>query len=160
MTLLWHRDEAIGICIFAAPAAGLKPRARYFGMRSNLTGDALAALTGQLWVLARVVIHPTWRGAGIAPAFVRRACALCPVPWIEALAAMGHVNPFFERAGFVRAGVARKATAGREPVYYVFDNRLLRRSDAVPLDSPVPDALPPSCTAEATRIGRSARSWQ
>jgi hypothetical protein len=57
---------------------------------------------------------------------------------------MGHVNPFFERAGFVRVGVVRKRPGGRaagaycanrvsaateaksrfsEPVYYVFDNR-------------------------------------
>ena len=59
---------------------------------------------------------------------------------------MGHANPFFERAGFTRVGVVRKANRGRygsqfgtrgatctretaeksrfsEPVYYVFDNR-------------------------------------
>jgi GNAT superfamily N-acetyltransferase len=109
---------------------------------------ALAALNRQLWLLARVVLHPTYRGAGIAAAFVRRACQTCPVPWIETLTAMGRVNPFFERAGFTRVGVVRKQ--GRrewdvyggmygsrarvsaetwaksrfsEPVYYVFDNR-------------------------------------
>jgi hypothetical protein len=60
---------------------------------------------------------------------------------------MGHANPFFERAGFIRVGVirrsqtakryggqfaARQSTCTREtaeksrysePVYYVFDNR-------------------------------------
>ena len=40
---------------------------------------------------------------------MRRACELCPVDWIETLSAMGQVNPFFERAGFVRVGVIRKA---------------------------------------------------
>ena len=95
------------------------------------------------------MLHPTYRGAGVAAAFVRRACATCPVPWIETLSAMGHVNPFFERAGFVRVGVVRKSArggagdayaAGRvtaataaksrfsEPVYYVFDNRRNGRS--------------------------------
>src|SRR5437868_6687814 len=100
----------------------------------------------QLWLLSRVVLHPTYRGAGIAAAFLRRACQTCPVPWIETLSAMGRVNPFFERAGFVRVGVVQKdgrsrgrngAYAGRrqpsaestaksrfsEPVYYVLDNR-------------------------------------
>jgi N-acetylglutamate synthase-like GNAT family acetyltransferase len=103
-------------------------------------------LNQQLWLLSRVVMHPTYRGAGIAAAFVRRACQICPVPWIETLTAMGRVNPFFERAGFVRVGVIRKDQRSRaghgayaggrrlsaetlaksrfsEPVYYVFDNR-------------------------------------
>jgi GNAT superfamily N-acetyltransferase len=99
----------------------------------------------RLWLLARVVLHPTYRGAGIAAAFVRRACETCPVPWIETLSAMGQVNPFFERAGFGRVGVIRKDGRGNaggaygrrrgvsaetaaksrfsEPVYYVFRNR-------------------------------------
>ena len=108
---------------------------------------ALAALNRQLWLLSRVVLHPTYRGAGIASSFERRACATCPVNWIETLTAMGCVNPFFERAGFVRVGVIRKEPRQRgdygaiygskarvsaetraksrfsEPVYYVFDNR-------------------------------------
>jgi len=101
-------------------------------------------MNGQLWLLQRVVLHPTYRGAGIAAEFVRRACELCPVDWIETLSAMGHANPFFERAGFVRVGVTRKSgrqngayAGGRvtaeteeksrhsDPVYYVFDNRKL-----------------------------------
>jgi hypothetical protein len=98
--------------------------------------------------LSRVVLHPTYRGAGLAAAFVRRACQTCPVSWIETLTAMGQANPFFERAGFVRVGVVRKGRKPRgdaaiaygkrgvrvsaetiaksrfsEPVYYVFDNR-------------------------------------
>jgi GNAT superfamily N-acetyltransferase len=120
--------EPIGICIFAAPAASLRLRNRFFGLSNAGHGDKLAALTQQLWVLSRVVLHPSYRGAGIASPFVRRACELCPVPWIEALAAMGQANPFFERAGFQRVGVIRKDVRRRgrfagEPVYYVFDNR-------------------------------------
>jgi GNAT superfamily N-acetyltransferase len=121
-------------------------RSRYFGLHNPRSREHLAALNRQLWLLSRVVLHPTYRGAGIAAAFVRRACETCPVPWIETLSAMGRVNPFFERAGFVRVGVVRKcdrkrggngAYAGRlrlsaesaaksrfsEPMYYVFDNR-------------------------------------
>jgi GNAT superfamily N-acetyltransferase len=130
------------VCVFAAPAAGLSLRARYFGLEGRRSRERLAALNRQVWVLARVVLHPTYRGAGLGAAFVRRACATCPVPWVETLTAMGHVNPFFERAGFVRVGTVRKVgrgTAGgayggrrrapaaghrfSEPVYYVFDNR-------------------------------------
>ncbi|MFL5329074.1 MAG: hypothetical protein ACJ8C4_09165 [Gemmataceae bacterium] len=104
-------------------------RSKFFGLKDAGRGPKLAALTRQLWVLARVVLHPTYRGAGIAGPFVRRACELCPVPWIEALAAMGHANPFFERAGFRRLGVIhkrmndRKSRFAGEPVYYIRDNR-------------------------------------
>ena len=143
--LLWYGREPVGICVFAAPAASLRLRTRYFGLANARSETALTALNEQLWLLARVVLHPTYRGAGIASAFVRRACETCPVPWIETLTAMGRANPFFERAGFVRVGVIRKEEGGRasgayasrkgvtaateaksrysEPVYYVFDNR-------------------------------------
>jgi hypothetical protein len=134
------------VCVFSAPAASLTLRSRYFGLHRPRSREHLAALNQQLWLLSRVVLHPTYRGAGIAAAFVRRACAACPVPWIETLTAMGRVNPFFERAGFVRVGVVRKDGRSRggqgpyagsrglsaesaaksrfsEPIYYVFDNR-------------------------------------
>jgi len=142
--LLWRGREPVGVCVFSAPAASLKLRSQYFGLKNARSAEALSALNQQLWLLSRVVLHPTYRGAGVAAAFVRRACETCPVPWIETLTAMGRVDPFFERAGFVRVGVVRKSRAGSvagayatgrvsksteaksrfsEPVYYVFDNR-------------------------------------
>lgn len=129
--LLWHGTQAIGICIFASPAASLKLRSQAFGLTKPRSRVALTALNEQLWLLQRVVIHPAYRGAGLAADFVRRCCELCPVPWIETLSAMGRINPFFERAGFVRLGTIRKdgrssaADPHRfsEPVYYLFDNR-------------------------------------
>ena len=146
VTLLWHGREPVGICVFGTPAASLSLRSRFFGLHNPRSRVGLAALNDQLWLLQRVVLHPTYRGAGVAAAFVRRACELCPADWIETLSAMGQANPFFERAGFVRVGVIRKAsgasasgaygsksvrlteeTAAKsrfsDPVYYAFDNR-------------------------------------
>ena len=149
--VLWHGAKAVGICVFGSPAASLALRSKFFGLHNPRSRVALTALNDQLWLLQRVVLHPTYRGAGIAAAFVRRACELCPVDWIETLTAMGRANPFFERAGFVRVGTITKKslltpaarrqygaygskrhrvsaeTAAKsrfsEPVYYVFDNR-------------------------------------
>jgi ABC-type ATPase with predicted acetyltransferase domain len=150
VVLLWHGREPVAICVFAAPAAGLKLRSQYFGLSNPRSETALSALNQQLWLLARVVLHPTYRGAGIAAAFVRRACESSPVQWIETLSAMGRANPFFERAGFTRVGVVNKKGSGNaakpysrarvtaatmtksrhsEPVYYVFDNRNFANSN-------------------------------
>jgi ABC-type ATPase with predicted acetyltransferase domain len=147
VVVLRYGDEPVGICVFTTPAASLTLRSQYFGLKDPRSRVALAALNEQLWLLARVVLHPTYRGAGIAAGFVREACHTCPVPWVETLTAMGHANPFFERAGFIRVGVIRRPghptryggqygargttctweTAEKsrfsEPVYYVFDNR-------------------------------------
>lgn len=140
MILLWHANRPIGICIFASPAASLTWRTKTLGLKKPRSRLGLQALNEQLWLLQRVVLHPAYRGAGIAAAFVRRACELCPVPWIETLSAMGRVNPFFEKAGFRKIGTIHHLGAGKgafprrtpsdsdrydwaEPVYFLRDNR-------------------------------------
>ncbi|MCX7665637.1 MAG: GNAT family N-acetyltransferase [Gemmataceae bacterium] len=113
MVLLWHEQEPIGICVFCTPAAALALRSRAFGLKNPRSAVALTALNEQLWLLSRVVLHPTYRGAGIASHFVKRACQTCPIPWIETLTALGHINPFFEKAGFRKIGpiIHRKSGA-------------------------------------------------
>ncbi len=153
LTLLWHGSEPVGICVFVSPPVSLAGRNRYFGRSGRWSRTALRALNTQLVMLSRVVLHPTYRGAGIATRFVRRSCELCPFPWIETLTQMGHINPFFERAGFVRVGPCGRPRGSRrahsalyggtpaswahglvsretfrksrfaQPVYYLFDNR-------------------------------------
>jgi ABC-type lipoprotein export system ATPase subunit/GNAT superfamily N-acetyltransferase len=161
--MLWHGERPIGICVFSAPAASLHWRNRWFGLRQPRSSLTLQALNAQLWLLQRIVLHPDYRGAGIAAAFVRRACQLCPVDWIETLSALGHAaGAFFEKAGFVRVGVVRHsrrgdaaAVYGRRtrlsaesrrksrfsyPIYYIFDNRRPHQREAGLQPSPL---LPP-----------------
>jgi len=49
--------------------------------------------------ISRLVIEPRFRGLGLASRLVRETMLLVNVPIIEAVAVMGWVNPFFERAG-------------------------------------------------------------
>lgn len=88
--------------MFVAPPLSLAGRNRFFGITGRWNRLRLRVLNRQVAHLSRVVLHPTYRGAGIAADFVRRSCELCPSPWIETLAEMGRINPFFEKAGFVR----------------------------------------------------------
>lgn len=153
MFLLWDEREPVGICVFISPPKCLALRNKYFGRSGRWDRTALRTMNRQIVMLSRVVLHPTYRGAGIAADFVRRCCQLCESPWVETLTQMGHHNPFFERAGFVRVGIATPRERSREshstiygrrtkngrpallteetfhksqyasPVYYVFDNR-------------------------------------
>jgi len=60
---------------------------------------AMAMLNAEVECISRVVVHPVYRGCGLAVRLVRRAIADSPAPLVEALAAMGAVHPFFEKAG-------------------------------------------------------------
>jgi hypothetical protein len=113
VTVLRHGDEPIGICVFSTPPLSLAGRNRFFGRSGKWTRLTVNAVNQQLATLSRVVLHPTYRGAGLAAPFVRTSCEMCPYPWIEALAQMGHVNPFFEKAGFVRVDVPRSKRCTR-----------------------------------------------
>jgi hypothetical protein len=121
VTVLWHGEEPIGVCVFCAPPKSLRQRTRYFGLSGRWSRWRLQSLNAQMAHLSRVVLHPTYRGAGLAADFVRASCRSCRWPWIETLAEMGRVHPFFEKAGFVRVGSSsgRRGTRGAHSALYV-----------------------------------------
>jgi ABC-type lipoprotein export system ATPase subunit/GNAT superfamily N-acetyltransferase len=114
VTLLWHGAQRIGICVFTTAPLSLAARNRFFGRSGRWSRLTVRSLNRQLVSLSRVVLHPTYRGAGLAAAFVRASCQACPFPWIETLAQMGRVNPFFEKAGFVRVDVPTRRREDRD----------------------------------------------
>jgi len=123
---LWHGDEPVGICVFTTPPLSLAGRNRFFGRSGRFDRLRLRALNHNLAMLSRVVLHPTYRGAGIGADFVRRSCELCPFPWIEALTEMGRINPFFERAGFFRVptgATVRKRVQSRKGHSSIYGGR-------------------------------------
>lgn len=120
ITTLWHHDEPIGICVFSTPPKSLRQRSRFFGLTGKWSKWKLQTLNAQMAMLSRVVLHPTYRGAGLAADFIRASCRSCPWPWIETLTEMGHFHPFFEHAGFVRVGVSstpRKTRIAHSKLY-------------------------------------------
>lgn len=82
--------------------------------------------------LSRVVLHPSYRGAGIAAEFIRASCRSCRWPWIEALAEMGHLNPFFEKAGFVRVGTTASSSRSRHQHSAIYGARHVSNTSRSP----------------------------
>jgi ABC-type ATPase with predicted acetyltransferase domain len=125
--LLWHRDEPIGICVFIAPPKALAQRHRFFGQSGRWNRTTLRTLNRQMLTLSRVVIHPTYRGAGLAHLFIRRCCEQCPVPWIETLTQLGQFHPVFERAGFVNLGTSQRPVKPSRQAHSVLYRRKQKR---------------------------------
>lgn len=77
---------------------------------------ALRHLNAEMECISRVVVHPMFRGCGLAVRLVRHALHTAETPLVEALAAMGKIHPFFARAGMRRLGIFR----GPNQYYHYF----------------------------------------
>jgi hypothetical protein len=90
-----------GVIVYTTPRPALE-------LRSVATGNAfigfdrstqLALVNKYIRCISRVIIEPRLRGLGLAVRLVHDTMPLLNVPIIEAMAVMGHINPFFEKAG-------------------------------------------------------------
>ena len=95
----------VGIIVYTMPAANLELRNIATGGRFSGFGDRrlqLQMVNKHIRCISRVIIEPRYRGLGLASMLVRETIPKIDVEIIEALAVMGTINPFFERAGMRR----------------------------------------------------------
>jgi len=94
-------DETIGVIVYTMPSPGLELRniatGNLFGGFDRAT--QLALVNKNIRCVGRVIIEPRFRGLGLASRLVHETMPEMGVPVIEAMAVMGLINPFFERAG-------------------------------------------------------------
>jgi hypothetical protein len=90
-----------GVIVYTMPVPGTELRNVALG--GILTGldrkSRLLFINKNIRTISRVIIEPRFRSLGLATRWVRETIELIDVPIIEALAVMGRVNNFFERAG-------------------------------------------------------------
>ena len=96
--------QTVGVLVESLPALSCKLRdeALHERYRNLAPRDRAAALNLELRCISRVIVHPQWRGLGLAVRLVRAALADPATIFTETLAAMGKVHPFFEKAGMTR----------------------------------------------------------
>jgi len=102
--------KTVGVIVYTMPSPAVE-------LRNVATGNLFAAfdratqlslLNKNIRCISRVIIEPRFRALGLASRLVRETMPQMNVPIIEAMAVMGLVNPFFEKAGM-------KALAAKAP---------------------------------------------
>ena len=93
-----------GVLVEARPVLNCALRGMALGGRyAGAEKDLLAVLLNEeVRTIARVVVAPQFRGIGVGTELVRQALAHAQTRYVEALAVMGRVAPFFEKAGMRR----------------------------------------------------------
>ena len=93
--------KVVGVIVYTMPSAGLELRNiatdNFFAGLGR--GTVLSLINKNIRCISRVIIEPRFRGLGLASRLVRETMPKMDVPIIEAMAVMGAVNPFFEKAG-------------------------------------------------------------
>jgi len=137
--------EALGIVVYGFSPLALHLRNVATGGRYHRDGRAL---NHDFRILRRLVIHPDVRGCGLGHWLVARTLPIVGTKYVECLAAMGAVNPVFEKAGMVRLGTAGLPTK---------QEKLRRRLAELGVDPLGPDFVEVlRANAEARSVIRSA----
>jgi hypothetical protein len=94
----------VGVIVYSMPTAGCQ-------MRTITTGNLFSGLdkstrlkliNKNIRTISRVIIEPRFRSLGLAARLVKETMPIMNVPFVEALAVMGRISPFFEKAGMTR----------------------------------------------------------
>ncbi len=97
------RQKTIGVIVYSMPSPRLELRGKvtdnFFGGFDRNT--QLELINRNIRCISRVIIAPRFRGLGLASRLVRQTMPKMNVPIIEAMAVMGQVNPFLEKAGMI-----------------------------------------------------------
>ncbi len=128
------QDQIVGVIVYVMPTLNSRIRDRVTKGHYNTVSNpaAIKRLNDDFRRIARVVVHPAWRGIGLGRLLVRETLAKAGTPYVEASAAMGAVHPFFEQAGMTRHNppeeeAYRSRYFSVRPIYYLWQKRKEKR---------------------------------
>jgi hypothetical protein len=109
-------EPIVGIIIYSLPLAGVQLRNIATGGLFTQLGSSsvnLQLINQNIRTISRVVIEPRYRALGLAYELVQKTMPMLKMAYIEALAVMGKVNPFFEKAGMLKFEAAESSKSVR-----------------------------------------------
>ena len=98
-------EPVVGVIIYAMPVINVQMRNAATGglfCKFGRNNTAMDFINANVRTIGRVVIEPRYRSLGLAHGLIEETMPLLNVPYIEALAVMGKVNPFFQKAGMMK----------------------------------------------------------
>lgn len=104
----------IGVIVYTMPSPNVEMRNictdNFFTGYSDRSFQ-MQLINRSVRCISRVIIDPRFRGLGLASRLVGETIEFEPFPLIEAMAVMGHVNPFFVKAGMNKCEMGLTALA-------------------------------------------------
>ena len=101
---LKRKNELCGAIVYSHPPPIC------FG-RSKTWKGTLQQLQQQLSTITRVIIHPKYRSIGLGAKLVRETLPQAGTPYVETVAVMARINPFFQQAGMQQIAESKPSTA-------------------------------------------------
>lgn len=98
-------NPVVGVIVYSMPAPALQLRnIATSGLFSRIGSRTMAMrfVNDNVRCICRVVLEPRYRGLGLAQRLITETMGKLNMPYIETLAVMGKVNPFFEKAGMMK----------------------------------------------------------
>ena len=94
--------RVVAVGVLSWPTAVSRPRREAFGLAEACYAEQLGFANRHIRTISRVIVHPQFRGLGLARLLIQHLCAGCPTRFVEATASMADAHPMFERAGMRR----------------------------------------------------------
>ena len=117
-----HARRIVAVAVLSYPTIRSAPRERTLGLRDCAPRERAGFVNAHLRTVSRVVVHPQFRGLGLASELVRKLIVVCPTRYVEASAVMAHVHPFFAAAGMRRVeSDESEPDDDVRPAYFIFD---------------------------------------
>lgn len=109
-----YKNDLIGVIVICYPHLALKGRNIALNNElAKMTKENCKKLNDEFDSIARIIIHPKFRGIGLAQYFLQEYFKLTSAKYVETLATMALYNPFFEKAGMTRVDVAEDETRAK-----------------------------------------------
>jgi GNAT superfamily N-acetyltransferase len=110
-------SRIVAIAVLSWSPLGCTARDTVLNLRRFERRERAKWINENMRTISRVVVHPQFRGVGLGSQLVRKILEEAPTRYIETIAAMGKVHPFFEKAGM------RRIQHDGEKAYFIFDRK-------------------------------------